>query len=48
MNDKFIATWKTRKVADLCEENAASKISCYDSFGKSRFCVFENAMVRLM
>lgn len=48
MNDKFIATWKARKVGDLCEENAASKINCYDSFGKSRFCVFENAMVRLL
>ena len=45
--ETFISAWKNRKVKeDLCEENAYSKINCYDSpIGKSRMCVFENAMM---
>ncbi|KAJ1390715.1 hypothetical protein B484DRAFT_439696, partial [Ochromonadaceae sp. CCMP2298] len=46
LQDVFVTTWKSRKVKDLCEANANSKISCYDSsIGKSRYCIFENAMM---
>jgi len=27
MNDKFISSWRKRKASDLCEENAASKVT---------------------
>ncbi len=69
--DAVVTSWRARKVKDLCEEGANSKvcpiictyvsmhtyrllvlhlsvvqIHCYDSLGKSRYCVFENVMVR--
>lgn len=43
--DSLVTKWRSRKVKDLCEESGLSKIHCYDSIGKSRFCVFENAMM---
>lgn len=43
--DNFIVTWKNRMVNGLCEDNANSKIRCFDSVTKSRFCVFDNAMM---
>jgi len=48
-DDRFLSIWKSRKVKGLCEEGAASRISCYDSAttsaGRSRLCLFENAMM---
>lgn len=48
-DDRFLSIWKSRMVKGLCEEGAASRINCYDSTmtgaGRSRLCVFENAMM---
>lgn len=48
-DDRFLSIWKSRMVKGLCEEGAASRISCYDSAmtgaGRSRLCVFDNAMM---
>lgn len=48
-DDRFLSIWKNRMVKGLCEEGAVSRISCYDSAmtgaGRSRLCVFDNAMM---
>lgn len=45
-NDRYINIWKSRRVKDLCEANANSRITCFDSpQPKSRYCVMENAMM---
>lgn len=47
----FVDMWKARRVDELCELNAASRIECIDSPlsatrpEASRFCVFDNAMM---
>lgn len=44
--DGFIRAWRNEAVPDLCESTAESKVECFDSVEGSRYCKFENAMVR--
>ena len=46
MDDRFIKSWQSKKITGLCEADAPSKITCYDSPNDSRYCSFENVMVR--
>ena len=44
--DGLIQSWKRNRIKGLCEISAESKLNCFDSPSGSRYCQFENAMVR--
>lgn len=42
----FITTWSNNIVSsNFCEKNANSQITCLDSLGNSRVCIFDNVML---
>ena len=43
--DSMIREWRKNKVSGLCESNADSKLSCFDSPIGPRYCEFENVLV---
>lgn len=45
--DSLIREWRNNEVNGLCENNAESKINCFDSPLGPRYCEFENVLVRL-
>ena len=44
--DGLIQSWRQNPSKGLCEDNAESKINCYDTpGGRVRYCMFENVMM---
>lgn len=44
--DNLIREWRNNKINGLCEDNAESKLNCFDSPLGPRYCEFENVLVR--